>query len=75
MIDPATSYILFWQIFAVGLVLAAGAYFVFSLIVLRQVKLMSTTVVTEGGAILKMLAWIHSVAALGVILLLGVWLL
>lgn len=75
MIAAAIGYDLFWQIFAIGLVVAAGAYFTFSLIVLKQVNQMSATVVTEGGSILKMLAWIHSAAALGVILLLAAWLL
>ncbi len=62
-------------IYAIGLVAAAVLYFIFSLIVLRQVSLMTETVETEGGSILKALALVHAFLALGVILILVGWLL
>ena len=47
----------------------ALVYFLFSLIVIRQVNLMTQTVVTEGGPILKAVAILHSGLVLGIIIL------
>lgn len=47
----------------------ALAYFLFSLFVIRQVNLMTETVSTEGGPILKAIAILHSGLALGIIIL------
>lgn len=55
-------------IFKVGFLLFALIYFIFSLIVIRQVNLMSETLVTEGDQILKFIAIIHALFALGVII-------
>ncbi len=59
-----------WQVFAISMVILAVFYFFFSLIVLRQVNLMSEVVITEGSAILRALAILHAGIALAVILLL-----
>ena len=59
-----------WQVFAIGIVILAILYFLFSLIVLRQVSLMTEVVITEGSAILRALAILHSGIALAVIVLL-----
>ena len=63
------------NLYATGLVIAAVMYFIFSLIVLRQVNLMTDTIETEGAPILKALAYLHAFLALGVILILVGWLL
>ncbi|EKD91406.1 MAG: hypothetical protein ACD_30C00013G0004 [uncultured bacterium] len=47
----------------------AVAYFLFSLFVIRQVNLMTETVQTEGGPILKAIAILHAGLALGIIIL------
>lgn len=49
-------------IFAIG-------YFLFSLVVIRQVNLMAETVITEAAPILKALSILHAGLALGVIIL------
>lgn len=50
-------------------VIFAMLYFVFSLIVIRQVSLMTETVITEGGPLLKALSIIHAGLSLGIIVL------
>ena len=45
------------------------AYFIFSLILVRQVYLMTDTVITEGGPLLRFFAVLFSGAALGIIIL------
>jgi hypothetical protein len=57
-------------IFKLGFILFAVLYFIFSLIVIRQVTIMADTVRTEGGPILKALAIFHSGVSLGIIILL-----
>ncbi len=59
----------FTVIFKAGFILFAIAYFVFSLIVIRQVTLMTETIITEGGAILRAVSILHAGIALGVIIL------
>lgn len=53
----------------IGLVAFAIVYFIFTLIVVRQVNLMTETVMTEGGAILRALAILLAGLAVGVIIL------
>lgn len=57
-----------WQMFAGALVVLAGLYFLFSLIVLRQVNLMTEAVITEGSSILRALSILHAGFALVVII-------
>lgn len=59
----------FWFIVKVGLVILAVLYFIFSLIVLRQVNLMTETLITENAGLLRAFAIIHAGIALGVIVL------
>lgn len=55
--------------FEFGFIAFAVVYFIFTLIVLRQVNLMTSTVKTEGGGILKGLAILYCGLALGVVVL------
>lgn len=55
--------------FEIGFLAFGVVYFIFTLIVLRQVNLMTATIKTEGGGILKALAILYSGLALGVIVL------
>jgi hypothetical protein len=48
----------------------SGLYFAFSLIIVRQVSLMTETLITEAGPIMKALAILHCGFALGIIVLL-----
>lgn len=52
----------------IGFIVLASLYFLFSLIVVRQVKLMTQTLVTAVSPILKTLSIIHAVLALGLII-------
>lgn len=55
--------------FEIGFLAFGVIYFIFTLIVLRQVNLMTSTIKTEGGGILKALAILYGGLALGVIVL------
>lgn len=54
----------FAPVFKLGFIIFAGLYFIFTLIVLRQVNLMTSTIITEGGPILRVLAIAYAVLAL-----------
>lgn len=56
-------------VFKIGFLIFSVIYFLFSLIVIRQVNLMAETVITEGSIILKVIALLHALLALGVIVL------
>jgi hypothetical protein len=55
--------------FEIGFLAFGVIYFIFTLIVLRQVNLMTSTIKTEGGGLIKGLAIIYTGLALGVIVL------
>lgn len=55
--------------FEIGFLVFGVVYFIFTLIVLRQVNLMTSTIRTEGGGILKALAILYAGLALGMIVL------
>lgn len=55
-------------IFKVGFIAFSVLYFIFSLIVIRQVSIMAQEVMTEGNAILKALSLVHAGLALVVII-------
>ena len=56
-------------VFEIGFLIFGILYFIFTLIVLRQVNLMTATVRTEGGGLLKAIAILYAGLALGVIVL------
>lgn len=53
-----------------SVVLLAGLYFIFSLIIVRQVKMMTETLITEVSPLLRAFSIVHAGLALGVIILL-----
>lgn len=55
--------------FEIGFLVFGVVYFIFTLIILRQVNLMTETVRTEGGGLLKAIAILYAGLALGVIVL------
>lgn len=65
--DGLTNF--FWDLPRLGVLFLAVLYFVFSLIVLRQIKLMSETLISESSPVLTALAILHSGFALGIIVL------
>lgn len=65
-VTPIEGFIV---IFRVGLIILAALYFLFSLIVYRQVVLMTETLMTEVTPLLRAFAIIHSGLALGIIVL------
>lgn len=58
-----------WLVPRAGIIILAILYFIFSLIVARQINLMAETLITEAVPYLKAFAIIHSGLALGVIIL------
>ncbi len=52
-----------------GLLLLAVLYFIFSLIVVRQVSLMTDTLMTEVAPLIRAFSIIHAGLALGIIIL------
>ena len=56
-------------IFRFGFIIFSLLYFVFTLIVIRQVNLMTRTVVTEGGPALRVLSFIYALLALIVVVI------
>ena len=68
--QPAFSALdLGWFISKGGVVLMSGLCFMFSLVVVRQVNLMTETLITEVAPYLRALAIIHVGFALGIIVL------
>ena len=59
-----------WLAAKIGILLLSGLYFVFSLIVYRQVVLMTETLITEVTPLLRAFSILHAGLALGIILLL-----
>lgn len=55
--------------FEIGFIVFGIVYFIFTLILLRQVNLMTATVKTESGGILKAIAILYAGLALGIIIL------
>ncbi|KKS14180.1 hypothetical protein A2617_01305 [Candidatus Daviesbacteria bacterium RIFOXYD1_FULL_41_10] len=56
--------------FRLGILFLAVFYFIFSLIVLRQISLMNETVISDDGPYFRFFGVLHSGLALGVIILL-----
>lgn len=54
--------------FKIGYIAISILYFIFSLVVIRQVNLMSETVITKTAGILKIIALIHALLALAVVI-------
>ncbi|MFA5932629.1 MAG: DUF5657 family protein [Microgenomates group bacterium] len=67
--NPAVSMETIWFIVRGALVILSLLYFVFSLIVIRQVNLMTDTLITEVAPYLRAFAIIHAGVALGIIIL------
>lgn len=56
-------------VFKIGILLVSILYFLFSLIVLRQVNLMTDTLITEVSPLLRFFAILHSGFALGIVVI------
>jgi hypothetical protein len=56
-------------LFKIAFVAFGVVYFIFTLVVLRQVNLMASTIRTEAGGLLKAFAILYAGFALGVIVL------
>lgn len=52
----------------IGFVAFAGLYFLFSLIIIRQVSLMAETVRTEFGGALKLFSLLFALISLGILI-------
>ena len=69
-----SSIALLWLIFKGLVLLIAICYFLFTLIVVRQVNLMTEIVMTRGGSVMRFLAIIYSGVSLGMVILFLGWL-
>ncbi|MDD2822577.1 MAG: hypothetical protein PHQ59_00715 [Candidatus Daviesbacteria bacterium] len=67
--NPVVSMDTVWFIVKGGLVVLSLLYFIFSLIVVRQINLMTDTLITEVAPYLRAFAIIHSGISLGIIIL------
>lgn len=56
-----------WFLIKLGYLIFTILYFIFSLIVVRQVNLMTETVITEAAGLLKVLAILNALLALGLV--------
>ena len=68
LINP-TLQTLISKAFEIGFLVFGVVYFIFTLIVLRQVNMMTSTIKTEGGGLIKALAILYAGLGLGVIVL------
>lgn len=59
-----------WLMSKAGILFLGVLYFLFSLIVMRQINLMTETIITEGASRLRAFGIIHAGFALGIIMLL-----
>lgn len=59
----------FWLIVKAGIIVLLVLYFVFSLIVVRQVSLMTETLITEVSPVLRFFSVVHAGLALGIVVL------
>lgn len=66
---PVESLFNFWAVPRIAILILASFYFIFSLIVARQINLMTETLVTKNSPVLRAFAIIHSGFALGIIIL------
>jgi hypothetical protein len=55
-------------LFKIGIVTLAIFYFLFSLVVIRQVRIMTNTVITEAGPLLRAFSILHAGAALIIVI-------
>jgi hypothetical protein len=55
-----------WIVFKLGLLVLFFFYFLFSLIVVRQVQLMTDTLITQVSPLLRAFSIIHALIALGI---------
>lgn len=69
VIIPIVPMDLIWLIVRSSFILLAGLYFIFSLIVVRQVNLMTETLITEIAPFFRAFAIIHAGVALGMMIL------
>lgn len=53
----------------IGFIIAAILYFIFALIVIGQIRLMTDTVTTEAAGLLRFFSILHAGIALGLIVL------
>jgi hypothetical protein len=70
MLPDGTLAIDLWFLFKVGVILFAGLYFIFSLIVMRQIRLMTDTLITNVSPVIRAFGILHALFSLGVVILL-----
>jgi hypothetical protein len=62
-----------WITFKVLFLILFILYFGFSLIVIRQVQLMTDTLQTEVSPVLRSFALLHAIVSLGIVIGMAVW--
>lgn len=61
------SLVIVWLIFKGMIVVLVFLYFIFSLIIIRQVNLMSDALITQVGPALRLLSIVNTIVALGLL--------
>lgn len=72
--DTQTTLNTLYIIFKIGFTILTIFYFIFSVIVTRQVKLMTEVLQTDSRYVLQFISWLHSIAAIGVFLYVALFL-
>lgn len=67
VITQSEIFSLVWFVVAVLMGILFFLYFIFSLIVVRQVRLMTDTLITQISPVLRALSVIHAIIALGIL--------
>lgn len=69
--EQTSSYILnfaVWDLTKAGLLVFLGLYFIFSLLVVRQVQLLTSVLGTTFSPLFRTIAFLHVLLAVGVLL-------
>ncbi len=69
--EQTSNYIInfaVWDVTKIGLLVFLGLYFIFSLLVVRQVQLLTSVLGTNFSPLFKTVALLHVVLAVGVFL-------
>lgn len=67
-LDVSTDISIFWFVMKIFFIIAFFLYFLFALIVMRQVFMMTTTFKTDAELVLKIFSFLHLFFAIAVLI-------
>lgn len=68
LLDIPSDIAIIWLFVKFGFIIAFGLYFLFAIIVVRQITMMTKTITTPAEPVLKLFAYVHLIFALIVLL-------